>query len=153
MKKTKGSIIKEMLIVYLTFSKVLYWIDTVSAIEGDDLGSVGRAVIERLIGRDIIIILGIIFFYILESFISKKAKADNISKEVLIYVIGYIGLIGIFYAYMLILSFFHSIQFPTPWQLVSDSIIGYAVAMVIINIKFYFKEKEKKKYIESNNKA
>lgn len=142
-KKEKWLPIKEILFSYLAISKTVYWVDTISAMDQSDFGDMFSTVLVRLLNRDILLIMIVIFFYFLNKFIEKKFQTGNVFKYTMYYIVGYVAMIGIFYIYTWILSWFFPLEFPSLGETVSNSIGGYAVIVVVLNIKYYFKEKEK----------
>jgi len=142
-KETKWIPIKEIIVTYLALSKVIYWVDTVGGIEQGGLGAIAEAVLRRLVQRDVLLIVSIIMFFVLEKLLMDKLKSSNLMKNVMLYVLGFIGMVGLFYVYLWVMSWFFEVTFPAPWVIVSNMIIGYCVAMVFLNIKYYFKDKEK----------
>ena len=75
MQKKKWAPIKKMLFTYLAISKIVYWIDIISA--ADNLEGVVQVVSQRLINRDIVVILLIIFTYFLEAKLIWKQKMEQ----------------------------------------------------------------------------
>ena len=148
-KKAKWLPIKEIVVTYLALSKVLYWVDIVGNMEQGGFGNVANAVLMRLLQRDILLIASIIMFFVLEKLLMEKLKSSNLMKNVMLYAVGFVGMVGIFYVYLWIMSWFFEVTFPTPWMVVSNMIIGYGVAMVFLNIKYYFKDKEKAKLAQA----
>ena len=145
-KKDKWLSIKEVLFVYLALSKIIYWVETVLAMEQSDFGGIGTAVLMRLLNRDLLLILSVIFFLLLDKFIEKKLKGGNLWKNVLLYAVGFVGMIGLTYAYMWIMSWFFVVNIPSLVTLASNLFVGYIAAMVALNVKYYFKAKEKETF-------
>ena len=143
-KKSKWLPIKEILIVYLAVSKVLYWVETVGGIGQGDFGDMSRALFMRLLERDLLLVAVVILFYFLDGLTERKLRGGRIWKHVVFYVVGFVGLVGLFYFYMWIISWFFVLEFPNIVVAVGDVIPGYLVAIIAINVKQYFKEREKK---------
>ena len=144
-KKTKWLPVKEIVITYLALSKFLYWMEIVGGIEQSSLGSVAEAVGMRLLDRDILLIASVIMFFILEKLIMEKFKSGNMLKNITLYAVGFVGMIGLFYGYLWGMSWFFEVNFPNLWLFISNIAIGYVVAMVFLNAKYYFKDREKAK--------
>lgn len=146
-KKKKWSAIKEILFAYLAISKMMYYYDAVMASEQFNLQSSALAVLNRLLNRDIMLIAGVVLIYFFEKlmnkFITSKSKIGSFLQQGLLYIVGYVGMIAIIYAYFLTLSLFGEVNMPSLYEFVSSSILGYAVIAVAISIKYYFKDREK----------
>jgi len=143
-KKSKWLPIKEILIVYLAVSKVLYWVETVSGVGQSDFGEMSRALLMRLLERDLLLIAVVILFYFLDGLTERKLRGGRIWKHVVFYVAGFVGLIGLFYLYIWIISWFFPMELPVIAVVVSEMIGGYLVVIIAINLKYHFKEREKK---------
>lgn len=149
--KKKWSPVKEILFTYLALNKILYWTNTITALNQSDLGNVSRIVIIRLLNQDLLIILGVITFYFLDKRIAlKKSKYSNILEYVVVYSIGYVLLMGIAFVYILIFNLIFSSQSFSfgefvRWfiALVPSYTIGYLVAVFALEIKQFFKKKGK----------
>lgn len=146
-KKGKWTTFMEMLFMYLAISKILYWFGTVYAMVQDDLGSVAEAVLMRLLNQDVMIIVGVVLFFGLEKLIDmKKAKYNKFMEYILLYVVGYILLMGAFLAYSLIINLFLEASFN--WNeflyFIRLSLLWYLIIIIILNTKSYLKGKEKK---------
>lgn len=141
MKKERFLPIKEMLFSYLAISKILYWSNTIAAIDQRDLGGVGDAVLTRLLDRDLMLISIVILFYFLEKLIFKKYRDSGILKHIVLYAAGFVGMIGLFYFYTWIVSWFVVVEFPNLGAMLGNSIVWYVVIIIALNVKQYFKSK------------
>jgi len=146
--KKKWLPIKEILFTYLAISKVLYWVETAGQMGQGDLSIAVNAVLMRMLDRDILLVATVIFFYFLDKLIMKKSKSGSIAKYIMLYVVGFVGMIGLFYIYIWILSWFFEIQIPPLGSLAGSMLIGYVVAIIVLNAKYYFKAKEKETIME-----
>ena len=148
-KKRNWSSIKEMLFTYLAITKIMYWLNTITAMEQGDLGSAGEAVLMRLMNQDIILIVSVIFFYFLDKRVQlKKSKYSKVLEYIVFYVIGFVALMGIMFIYSWIMSwFFGPIQIDSWGGLIGGYVLGYLVIVVVLNIKYYFKIKTKPEYV------
>jgi len=144
-KKDRLLPLKEILFTYLALSKVIYWSETIYRLQASgDFGGLGVGLLTRFFQRDALLILIVILFYLLDHMIHRKAKSSNILKQVLLYVIGFVGMIGLFYIYNWVFSLFVPVSIPSLGELVDlGMILGYGAAIVWINVKYYFKAKEK----------
>jgi len=146
-KEKRGLPLKEILFSYLALSKVLYWLDMINSAEYGDFWSGARVIWSRLINRDILLIVIVILFFVLEKLILKKSKQGDILKQALLYVAGFVGVIGLFYIYLWVGSWFvPTVTFPPLLTMVVDNIIGYILVVIMLNIKIYFKTREKETY-------
>jgi len=149
-KEGSWSSIKEILFTYLAISKTLYWVDTITALNQSDLGNVGQAVLMRFLGRDFLLIVGVIAFFFLNKLIdSKKSKHNKFFEHLRFYIIGYFMLFGITFIYMWILNWFYPVQIDSWGQFIGLGTVGYLAVIVVINAKYYFKEKEVSGYAAS----
>lgn len=143
-KKGKWLPIKEILIVYLAVSKALYWVETMGGIGQSDFGDMASALFMRLLERDLLLIAVVILFYFLDGLTQRKLKDSKIWEYIVFYVVGFIGLMGLYYLYVWMLSWFFVVEIPSIMVAVGDMLPGYLVAMIAIGVKQHFKEREKK---------
>jgi len=145
-KKRNWSPIKEMLFSYLAVAKILYYFNTVMAVENRGLGNVAEAIIMRL-NQDAIIIIGVVLFYYLDKFIKmKKSKYSTVLEYVIFYAVGYVMLMGVAFAYlgiMLLIFGTEDVYFGSWGVMIGYSIVSYSVVAIALNIKEYFKGKAK----------
>jgi len=148
-KKVNWMPVKEMLFTYLAISKILYWFNTITILGQSDLGRVWVAVMERLLSQDILIILGVIFFFFLNKHIqNKKSKHGKVFENVLFYGVGGIVLIGGSLLYALIMRSLFAWQLDLGFFLVY-LFVGYVVVAIALEIKEYFKKKASLDYAPS----
>jgi len=145
-KKKRWLSLKEILFSYLALSKVLYWLDMTTGVEQGDFLSIFEPIWLRMLDRDFLLIALVILLFLLEKLIEKKSKINSIYKWVIFYAIGYAGMVGLFYGYSWIMSFIFTVEFPPLLTFIAESILGYIVVVIILNIKIYFKSKEKGAY-------
>ena len=145
-KNGKWSTVKEMLFTYLAITKILYWINTITAMNQSDLDSVGRAVLTRLMNQDIMIILGVIAFFFLEKAIAlKRSKYSTVLQSIMLYAVGYVMLLAIMFIYFLIISLIYgSVQVDSWGALIGYNLFLYIVICIVLEIKERFKAKGKK---------
>ena len=147
MKKEKRWLpLKEILFSYLALSKVLYWLDIIDRAEEGDFWNAAEAMWVRLIDRDILLIAIVILFILLEKLILEKSKDGSVLRQVILYAVGFVGVIGLLYMHLWILSWFFPVRIPPLLELVANSIVGYILVVIALNIKIYFKTKEKETY-------
>jgi len=148
-KKAKWSSAKEILFTYLAITKILYYFNTITAIEHRSLGNIAETVLMRL-NQDAIIIVGVILFFYLDKFIQlKKSKYSKILENIVFYVIGFAALMGVTFIYIGIMALIFGseyIQIDSWGAFIGYGVTGYIVVAVVLNLKYYFKEKEKPKY-------
>ena len=152
MKKGKWSPVKEILFTYLAVNKIMYWFNTVAAMDQADFGNVSQAVIMRLINQDLLLIIGVVAFYILNKQIElQKSKYSGVLEYIIFYAAGYVILMGIVFAYNLAMNLiflpesFHFGGFVREFISFLPSVtIGYIVVAFALEVKMYFKAKEKK---------
>jgi len=146
-KKGKWSTVMEILFTYLAITKILYWFNNITTMtQNDDWESVGRVMFLRLVNQDIMIILGVIVFFFLEKAVmSKRARAGTVLKNIMLYVIGYVMLMGIMFIYGLIMALIYgSVQIDSWAALIGYSLLSYIVVCAVLEIKERFKAKGKK---------
>jgi len=144
MKKKSWVNIKEILFLYLAANKVMDWMNTASTARQGDLEGVGEAILIRVLNRDIILIVPIIIIYSLDKFLyfNKESKYSNALKELAIYAIGYVAMIGFLYIYHWILSWFSPTELPRIDELVNNTIAIYTIITIALIVKLHFKRKK-----------
>ncbi|MCL2571684.1 MAG: SHOCT domain-containing protein [Defluviitaleaceae bacterium] len=147
-QKIKWPSIKAMLFAYLAITKIIYWYHTVIAVLQDDLGDVGRYVISRLLGQDLLIIVGIVIMFLLDSLIHNRshAKSQNYSKVVKTiahYTIGYIAFMGFILIYFQIMSLTGQMS----W---GNILIYSSLTFLVVNVVFEIKEYIKAKFMSDD---
>ena len=89
MKKRNWVPIKSMLFTYLAVSKMIYWINLVTAVDG--IENVWPAILERFMQQDLVLIVFIALTY----FFDKEVKKRNGFLKHIIYVVGNYLLFGV----------------------------------------------------------
>ena len=156
-KKSFKITLKEMLLSFLAISKVMYYSNFVFSIDHANLGSMGTALLSRILTNDMLIIIGVILFFVLDGFIQRKLEKDKIEKSkrriileaIVFYVIFYIIMMSIVYLYIWVLSlFFGGVSLDWIAGIVY-SLFAYVAAIVVLNAKEYFKKKTATEYVPS----
>jgi len=151
-KKRNWSPIKEMLFTYLAITKILSWFTTVTTMDQSGLGSMGEAVLMRLLYQDVILIVSVIFFYFLDKRIQlKQSKYSTVLEYVVFYVIGFVALMGFLLLYNWIV--FGPVQVDSWAVLVGNYALFYLAIIVVLHIKIYFKAKAKPEYVQPAQSA
>lgn len=156
-KKARWLPIKEILFTYLAISKIMYWFNTIVAMNQSDLGNVGEAVLMRFLNQDLMLIISVMAFFVLNQLIElKKSKYSTVLEYVVFYAIGYVVLVGIVFVYNLIMILIFSAQYFSLGEFVRGFIsfmpsftLGYLVVAAALEIKLYFKKKVKPAYVLS----
>ena len=148
-KRRNWKPIKEMLIAYLAVSKILYWINIISAT--DNIEGMIHSVSQRLLEQDIVLILFIVFGYLFEAkLIWKQKKWNSVFTQIVLAVGSYVVFIIILTAYLRVMAWI----FPIPsgfgffWlnNILSWS-ITYFIIMIAMTLKQHFKKKEAAEYV------
>jgi hypothetical protein len=153
MKKEKLFPIKEMLFTFLAINKILYWVDTITAINPDGIGDVIGVVLTRLLNQDLILIIGVVGFFFMDKRIeSKKSKHSNIVETVIFYAIGYVGMMVIVLVHSVAINLIFAAQgfslgeFARAFlDFLPSGTLAYLAVVVVMEIKQSFKAKDKKK--------
>ena len=143
----RQSTILEMLFTYLAISKILYWFNTFYALLQYDLGTAAEAFLIRFLNQDFMIIVGVLIFFKLDTLIEKrKSKENALLATILFYIIGYALLMGASIAYTLIITAFtgESLNWNEFYYFLRLSIIWYLMIIVVLSIKDYLKNRQKK---------
>jgi len=143
-KKEKRSAIWQILFAYLAVSKILYWNDTILAtlIQGD-FRAVGEVVLNRLLGRDILIILIILLTFNTEKLVASKiSKYNKVVNQIIVHIIDYVLYIGVLAIYFWMMILFGVFQNPNLGEPLIYYSILYVVIVVVMEIKKFFKKKE-----------
>ena len=154
LKKRKWFSIKNVLFTYLALNKILYWFNTVASLEQADFRTAANVILSRLLNQDLLLILCVIAFFYLDARIEqKKTNQSKVSEYVIFYAVGYVMLVGITFAYnvLMILIFgagnFYFTEFLREFLSFMPTLtIAYVVAAAAMEIKQYFKAKEKETY-------
>ena len=143
----KWAPIKEMLFTYLAVSKILYWLDTASYMNQHDLGNVWQAVLLRFVNRDFMIIVSVVAFYFLDKYVVfKKSKSSKILEHIVYYIIGYVAIAAVTFIYIRILMLFAPVTVDSWVEFIGYGTLGYLVVIVVLELKQYFKGKQKPKH-------
>jgi len=129
-KQKNGFTLKEMLFTYLAISKIDYWINNIIQLAGIDFENVGQLVLSRFIMQDLPIIFAILMFHFVDRF-----KINEIFKYAIMYVVLLVGL------HISVWRISYGTKFS--FDLIVNFTIIYAVIVIILNIKYYLKQKEK----------
>jgi len=128
-KQKNWSTLKEMLFTYLAISKIGYWINNIIQLAEIDFENVGQLVLSRFIMQDLPIIFAILMFHFVDRF-----KINEILKYAIMYVVLLVGL------HILVWRISYEIGFS--FDLAVNFTIIYVVTIIILNIKYYLKQKE-----------
>lgn len=141
--KKKQLPITKILFTYLAISKIMYWYETITTMNGLDLSSTAQKFLERFISRDLLLIIGVILFYYFEKIIfNKKSQKETLKQHIMYYVSGYLSMIAVLLFLMLFAwqGYDRSLWMGT----LVDGTLGYIVIMIALNVKDYFKSKKEK---------
>ena len=151
-KKEKWKPVMEILFTYLAISKILYWYNNVTAMgQGDILGAMEGFLI-RFLHNDLILIIGVIFFYFLDKLIVLKKSRErtvlkSIIENIVFYVVGYCVLMVISTVYSVVLAIVAGTFGEFSWSgfmvFIGYTLPAYAVVCVVLFIKEYSKKKGK----------
>ena len=154
-KKRDLSSLKEMVFTYLAINKIMYWIGVAS--ETDGLEGVGQAVLQRLLNRDIVLILVIVFMYIFEyKFVMKQKRWTGIFAQIIIGIVGYV----VFSVILITYQWAIHLIFSAPFDIIAflGTMPGWTaiffIVMVVLMAKEHFKKKSASEYaldIQSTN--
>jgi len=148
-KKEKQSAILGMLFTYLAISKVIYYYNiTANALFQGGFQDMAAVVLERLITQDILIILVILLTLYTEKFVALRIlKYNKTVHQAIVHIIDYLLYIGVLTIYFLTMNFAFGF-FPNIFSLenfIYFSVL-YLVIVAVVEIKKYFKKKEKTEY-------
>ena len=147
-KKKPAFTFKELLFGYLAISKLMYWMNNISAIQQDALIEVWRFVLNRLLSQDIMIVWMLVAMFLLEYYIDTHPSVSKGKvRHILVYGIGYLVYIASVVTYILLLSFFIDTQIGSWGELILSFTGFYAIACVVMNVKEHMKKKEAEMYI------
>ena len=146
MKKRNWTAIKTILVTYLAISKILYWIFLIPA-DFDGVGGIVSVLWERLIERDLVIIVIVAITY----FFEKNVKNQ---KGILAHVKLVVGNYLIYMVTLIIYLMILESMLPTPanlWMIIrspfiSTSTIIFIILTGAIETKERFKKKEAQEY-------
>ena len=149
--------IKSVLFTYLALNKVLYWFNTITTLEQTDFRIVADVFISRFLNQDLILILGVIAFSYLNYKIEQKGENQNsVFSYIIFYTVGYIMLICLIFIYFLIVAlilhteYFYFIGYIRMFLMaLPTATVLYIAACATLEVKEYFKAKEKEKLILS----
>ena len=142
MKNQKWTFIKTALITYLAVSKILYWIDAASDMMQGDFGGARVAVIIRIIGRDLPLVLAVIGFVYIH-----KSRGRLWIKLI----IGYAATITILFSYLFIMVSIGRIYVNSCLNLYVYYSVSYAIINLVLLGKDFLKRKAKTEEISIIN--
>ena len=151
-KREKWKPVMEILFTYLAISKILYWYNNVTAMgQGDVLGAI-EGFLMRFVYNDLILIIGVIFFYFLDKLIVLKKSRERtvlkgIIENIVFYAVGYVVLMVISTVYSVVLAIAAGTFGEFSWSgfivFVGSTLPAYLVVCVALAIKEYSKKKGK----------
>jgi len=134
MKSQKWTFVKTALITYLAVSKILYWIDAASEMMQGDIGGARIAIILRILGRDLPLILAVIGFVFIH-----KSKGRLWVKLLL----GYVATITILFLYLFIMVSIGRMTVMSYFNLFVYYSVSYAIINVVLLVKDFVKKRAK----------
>ena len=154
-KKSIFASIKIILFTYLAINKIIYYFGYLMTMEQGNIGETLETMIVRFVNQDLVMIIGVTAFFILMNIIeSKKLKYNSIIVDMITYVIGFVVLNAIALVYYTILASiylndFSLILFVQEYiSFIPGFALSYVVVVIAMEVKYYFKEREKKKTAE-----
>ena len=143
MKKINWSAIKKMLFAYLAVSKILYWISIIPA----DFEGVGSVIWERIVERDLVIIVIIVITYFFEKNVKNRS---GVLAHVKLLAGNYVLYTATLIIYVMIVESMP----PTPanlWLIITNQFmlnatIIFFILMFALEAKERFKKKEAQEY-------
>ena len=154
MKKINWTPIKEMLFTYLAINKIMYWMSVIFSAEG--FYGVGTAVAERLLGRDIVLILLIVFMYAFEyGFVLKQKKWKGIYAQIIIILFGYVLYCAILIVYNLTLGLIFTGSFDISGlsgllRQMPLLTVSYFIIVTVVTAKENLKKKMAPEYVSDS---
>jgi len=150
MEQKRWSVAKEILFTYLAITKIWSWYMKAINLDFSEPNQAFYSLLDRILGLELMLIIGVIFFVFLEKKIFENHSAHkSFLHHVLFYVIGFMMITGINFLYLFLLHvIFESgtISFSEFVQNFFSAMgwvaIGFIVVMVAFNVKSYFKAKE-----------
>ena len=148
-KKEKQSAILGMLFTYLAVSKVIYYYNvTTNALFQGGFQDMIAVVLERLLTQDILILLLMLLTLYTEKLVALQIlKYNKTVNQAIVHIIDYLLYIGVLTIYFLTMNFAFGF-FPNMFSLevfIYFSVL-YLVIVAVVEIKKYFKKKEKTEY-------
>ena len=143
LKKKGGLPLKEMLFTYLAVSKLWYWFNNIVSIIQSDFEGAGEAILMRFLSQDLMFIVSITSFFVLEKIVKNKSKHKPFVNTVIIYSIFFAAMLGFIYLYVWILGLFWSVSLPPLPVTMGMILIFIVVSEIFFRIKGYLKKKEK----------
>jgi len=137
--------------MYLAISKVIYWYHIIVNVEGFD--GVGAAIMNRFLGQDILIIVSVIIIFFMEKIIekrifSKKSKYGRTFNNIVLIIVAYMAVTGIFLAYLWILNLIFAGDVFILGASLRSAMLNwtamYLAITIVLTVKDYLKAKEKK---------
>ena len=144
-KKKKLNSIKEIIFIYLAASKILYWFNTIFAINANYIEWL--SLLERLLTHDIPIIITVIILHFYDKLIFLRgSSANRIVEKIVYYGISYFLFMSVILLYALLLNliFQNPLNFSDYLDFAIWGSLAYVFITIGVNIKIYFKTKEKK---------
>lgn len=152
MKKVKsadaGFPVKKILFGYLAVTKVLYWIEALTYMDG--IGEFGRMFIERMLFRDLVIIAILIALHLLDKH-AFNPDETGWKAEVKFYMVGLPIFVGIIIGYNLLLGLFFPVTIDNWLRLVGELAVIYAIMTVFMYFKHNMKKMEAETYLPDAN--
>ena len=148
-KTKKLTPVKEMIILYLAISKIMYWFSVVGSVDGFE--RVGMVILDRFLSRDVVLIISIVFIYFLDDqLVTKQQERSKTLGFTTLFIGGYLAFCGVLIVYLGTLSLIFSQPINFVAAIFSQT-PGFFIIMVILVVKENVKEKakdlEKKKMI------
>ena len=144
MKKSKWALVITILITYLIVSKILYWIDTASGVLQGDFTGAWNAIVIRVLGRDLPLLLAVIGFVLIH-----KLKGKLWVKIAL----GYVATVGILFLYIFTLVAIGMMSVMSYLSLFIYYTVSYAIINLVLILKDVIKRKSKMEGISFVGKA
>jgi uncharacterized membrane protein SirB2 len=144
MKALKAFNFKALLFSYLAVSKVFYWIDQLGGLE--EWGDVGTVLVNRLLQRDIMIVIILLSMFKLDDVITAK-EGNGFMANVKIYGFGLVIYLALIAGYTLLMEVIFEPMVENWFSYLLNWAVIYFIISAFLTLKEKMKQKEAAQYI------
>ena len=142
---SEGFSFKQLLFAYLAVTKVMYWINTINAMDG--LGEFGFLFVNRMLNQDIMVIVVLVAMNFLDKYLFRGKSDNDLIANVKLYVIGVVMFVILIAGYHFLLGLFLPVYIPYWHQFILQLVAMFTIISFVLYIKERLKKKESALYL------
>ena len=155
-KKKSIFSLKELIVAYLAISKLMYWMNVIENLAGEQDGVTGVlwAFLQRFLVQDLLTIWILVAMFLIEHYISNHpAITKGWARHILVYGIGYVIYVLSIVGYMNLLALVIYVNISSWAEFILGFSVFYIAACFFLSAKEHVKKKEAVEILQNDADA